>query len=111
MAAMEEQSEKLTRDIFSSAWNKQLFCVVYLPLQVRRGHEVTCWTEVSQVRTLQSIYDATLSYAKLFLFFCHRLGLLESQLSYGTVRKISEHSNLGASITIGSLTGVMLKIR
>ena len=40
-----------------------------------------------------------------------KLGLLESQLSYGVVRKISEHSNIGASITIGSLTGVMLKIR
>ncbi len=45
------------------------------------------------------------------IFPHHRLGLLESQLSYGADRKISEHSNLGASITIGSLTGVMLKIR
>lgn len=40
-----------------------------------------------------------------------KLGLLESQLSYGADRKISEHSNLGASITIGSLNGVVLKIR
>lgn len=40
-----------------------------------------------------------------------RLGLVESQFSYGVSRKISEHSILGAGMTVGSATGVILKIR
>lgn len=40
-----------------------------------------------------------------------KFGVLESQLSYGADRKISQHSNLGASMTISSLSGVVLKIR
>ena len=54
-----------------------------------------------------AFYDKVLSVSSLHC----RLGLLGSQFSYGVDRKISEHSKLGASMTIGSLTGVVLKIR
>ncbi|XP_028393566.1 dnaJ homolog subfamily C member 11-like [Dendronephthya gigantea] len=40
-----------------------------------------------------------------------KIGFLGSHLSYGVDQKISEHSYLGASMSIDSMTGVSLKLR
>ena len=100
----------------SVARNQQLFCVALISLQDRRWHKIAHWTEVRVTLKLVFCVSCVTIAHKLGTQFSspfshHRLGLLESQLSYGADRKISEHSNLGASITIGSLTGVRLKIR
>lgn len=47
----------------------------------------------------------------MLTYFYYRAGTFGAMVEYGLERKVSEHSSLAVSMTVGVPTGVMLKIK
>lgn len=59
---------------------------------------------------IKFLYLHFLNYLKRWIFH-NRAGTFGAMVEYGLERKVSEHSSLAVSMTVGVPTGVMLKIK